>query len=600
MTTTIRQSKAFSGVVNEGDIIDLTFEDPTTHGSVLFLVYFFEAPGLNAQLGTWHVDSAEEIVDNMDAITGWGGRNGRVSGDFVGGMGFAPAQPIIEDFQKFTVEAGGGIDLPLEAMLYEVGDTAGPIVPYGSYNFEAVTPLQGVEYSDWVSVHTGYNKPRPLFTVGVNPSGSFPDMQLPIEPGFLRSGHFSANYGDVQWAAGEHNDSNISTDGFVLNFVGVTQQSNYETVQHLETENTNDIAPAAVGEKHLLLMSARYKNEVDFALDGWNILSKTCADDEDQLTAVVWWKWSTDDEPATFTVPGTPLNLNFREVSGFPDGIRLATYAKLDTTMYASAPSDASYGDPWYKENAGVGRLGDFPDNDAYFYSAVSFDSVQSFSMSLPEPRVKLNRSFIDTGDGWDFFPDGYGSFGIITVMSSDMRGSTSTSPVAAVGAVFFNAAPASTVVSNPRWNRIAEPNLNYLFRYITFAFNQVSQQIGQVETNVQDQLNQARGLQPWVEGKFVQDLGDSSGGFTVPIQYAEVKVMGSNVGPYNIGFANPGAGKFVRFRLVMDLSFVTPVVNTYQFMTAGSDAIEATGTWEVCVVGGESDVAYYTCVLVD
>lgn len=605
MATTIRQTKHITATVNDGDQIDLAPDNPTLPGSVIVILWYMANDGFNSAMHPYEVTIP---VEDVNVYSGWG--NAGASNDtHYAGMFFGPAQPMLADYHKIRASVTGPTEV--NATLYEISSDLGPIVPYGNYQIRSVEANYEIEAEDWVAVYTGYNKPRPTVAFAITPGSSAPYPHgLSNAASSFGDGSDSVKgyIEDVDWGPGEHHLISMDSLGFLALFNGFVEQSRYNTVQHIEKTGTNTITLAddgvPVAMKNLMLMSARYKNPpTDLAIEKWNLISRDNTASDDNLTAVLWWRQQDGSNMDVITVPGSPLNLNYREVGGFDDNVRLGVFAMLNGGLNESSPPDPSDDEnylEWIRTNYGiVASVGNFPNNDAYFYSAVAWEDTKEFVMSLPEPTIKLNRAFIDTGDGWDWFPDGMGSQAKITAMGGSPGGGFSSDSnmfedMAGIGAIFYNKAPVSTTVPNPRWVRTREPDLNYALRYMDYQVEQLLDQINELENQTDLLL-----VPPTAGNKNVIDLGDASGDFVVPYDYNHVTVNGVNAGPFNIYFANPGAGKFAKFRLVLDLSAEVLGFNSLQPGSSSNDTVDSVGTWDITVIGGEGAIQVFTSLAV-
>lgn len=595
MTTSIRQTKTFEGVIPELEV-DLTFDIPTLPGSVIVVGWYIKGEG-DHRLAPYELSFP---VEDANIYSGWGTESDQTlsyEGDFYrGGYMFGPAQPMVPDYMKVQVIWGdiGATTDEVTAVAYEISSDLGPIIPYGNYGMLSVSPGAPINFEDWVAVYTGYNKPRPVFALAMTPGATHPYPEIVDADGSVTLDDTLATakaaITDVNWGTDNfyNHQVQISEYGFLGYFAGFTEQSQYNTVQHIEKTGTNQLTLAEdgipVAMHNLMILSARYKHPLEnLSMEKWNLLRVTNSGSEDELTTVVWWRWQEGSNMDLITVPGSPLNLNYREVDGFPDGVRLSTFAYLD-----GGSGDGEYeSEEWIRLHHGMASVGNFPDNDAYFYSAVAWEEEMDAVMSLPEPTVKLNKAFIDTGDGWDWFPDGVGSPAIITAMGVNEGGESSSGlfqQMTGVGAIFFNGPPPSNIVPNPGWNRTVDPNVNYVMFYMQLMLSQLQNQV--------DVLNAGSGGKEYLVPTLPRievDLDTLDPVFTVPYTCSQYVVKnGADVFPGQIMFENPGANKVVQFYLRLDLN-LTPdpesnVISVTSYVQG--DRIEPTGLYHITLVG--------------
>jgi hypothetical protein len=478
MTTTIRQSKIYDGLFVPGTPIDMTPDIPTVEGNLIVMLWLAQT---DAYIDVQPFNFAGLIpTEGINSFAGYGRQKASMI-EYAGGVFMGPTQPMIADYHKLggVSEASGSV--PIQVVLYELTSDLGPLVSWASYGIDSPS---SIAVYDWLAVPSGYNKPRPVLAFAMTPPGETPPTLSGVSEFSAVSNpidNFRVRLADVEWGMNENRVFSIAQEGFVGYVSGVAEQSRYTNVQHIH-KNSGSVTPAVDGSpvtaKNLLVLSARYKNSAGpFAMPGWDVLSKTSAENPDLLTVVTWWKQAGNGEPESYTVPGTPLNVSLREVSGFTDGVRRIAYACFDNTVDPTefsgefSPAAAIA----LRESFGQAfPLGNFPDNDAYFYSAIAFASSQTWAFNLPDPIVQEDQVLVASGDGWDFYPDGMSvapitagaSSGFNTRIDFDAEWSLPevSRQAVAVGAIFVNALPATDVINELVWTKKLDPGVGAIF----------------------------------------------------------------------------------------------------------------------------------------
>lgn len=524
MATTIRQISTFNGTLPFDGVIDMNPELPTESGNLIVMFWMAEAETDYNEFELENFSLEGDIpVEGVNIFAGYGSTPAFIDPaapedmPYAGGVIMGPTQPEMgTNYLKLTANSLDVADRPIRAVLLELTSDLGPIVSYASYNVAGGEGPHTVETFDWMAVASGYSKARPVLAFAMALPGEGPPSIDGVleDDGFLIDENPIENVrvalGDVGWAVGESQTFGMAETGFV-GYVGtVVEQSQYETVQHLETENTATIAPTSpISDKNLVILSARYKDDAGpFEMAGWNAVLSEVDESPNMLTTVVFWKQAGSSEPEDYTVPGLPLNLNLREVSGFPDGVVVGNYALLDNSVNTDdiegvTPEEMNA----LRLNGGVAvPLVEFPDNDAYFFCAASFNQEMDFAFNMPDPEVHLNKALVDSGDGWDFFPDGFFGVAPITGMGSvtveevavpvpfgsfvdagpgEWEAPDPAAQVSAVGLIFFNVAPLGDEVTNPIWRRLSEPNVDYFLRQTQSSLDTFEERVNALESDL-------------------------------------------------------------------------------------------------------------------